>query len=1040
MGEARNLTMWRRGAVFFLILVAAHAEDKFDVSTPSPQASGESMTATAGVAADAPAAPSSVALESETGALPPSAPAEKAAGVTSDVGKKTGCSKGSVLSSLFRGAVKLIPDLRGPCGNDTSNFTAQIPKRKSGNASDSMLTLSKSLKPPLQFRADSGASAKASRTIAAIAKQEKEVEAAAQNAKADQDQAQFELSNATFKEEKRRKLVNVTKAGLFSAKEMLRRLGASLSSSRQKKMAADRADTGNMDGLPQLPAQKVAFIVFNEPKFAWYTAHEKQFRDALRADLAKAMSIEDESEIKIRDIRAARAVDGSRPRPSQAKINVTFTGPSFGAVLDVFNVSSTPAIDFASLTAEVKPDFKRASASAPFIFSQRCGGHGKYIKDLRQCNCDSGWTGVQCTEAPCSGHGTFAFDAQKMAGVCECDNGWFPSVPTPEVIKPCSKHRCKQRGIYDASASKCSCQSGWAGSGCETKVVTPNCDQHGSFEGAFGADGAWHGECKCMPGYATGPGGLTCVKVDPAHHPFCSYNGKFVTAEEMEENSDHDSEINTTSFLQISAVSCTQGKLIDFGKPRGRKRKNKESCELDLKSAVHDVRCCKPNGGKVAHKHYGCHRAKTYCEAQSICTGAGLRLCTAQEIKRCRTCLTGCGFDFRKVWTSTGGGVAPVCPAGIQSNNLAVQKKPEVPPPLKISMANAAEKSCSKGKIIDFGHPQKYRNKDQCVQEVTTEMHAVRCCKKDGGKTTHQLYGCHPKKTYCEAEAICEVAGLRLCTAREVKDCKTCGTGCFFDNKKIWTSTGGATPPSCTADSTSASASAGSDSSSANSKNISQSGSDSAAEAEEEAQEEENEEDSVSSNNASSADAAPGMCVCNAGFAGERCEKSLCNNQGLMDESGICVCNDGWTGASCTEHICNSHGQLYTMLGQQFCRCSKGWSGRACDKHQCSGHGRPISDDQCSCDDGWSGLRCEISKCSGHGKFAKGSCICDVGFAGSDCSMGSAEISNKPMSSSSSSSGLVSSDDSDMPIGEVDPIKEPTVDQEGQIGRSIKKP
>merc|ERR1711871_615861 len=176
MGEARNLTMWRRGAVFFLILVAAHAEDKFDVSTPSPQASGESMTATAGVAADAPAAPSSVALESETGALPPSAPAEKAAGVTSDVGKKTGCSKGSVLSSLFRGAVKLIPDLRGPCGNDTSNATAEIPKRKSGNASDATPTLSKSPKPPLQFRADSGASARASSTSAAIAKQEKEVE------------------------------------------------------------------------------------------------------------------------------------------------------------------------------------------------------------------------------------------------------------------------------------------------------------------------------------------------------------------------------------------------------------------------------------------------------------------------------------------------------------------------------------------------------------------------------------------------------------------------------------------------------------------------------------------------------------------------------------------------------------------------------------------------------------------------------------------------------------------------------------------------
>ena len=51
-------------------------------------------------------------------------------------------------------------------------------------------------------------------------------------------------------------------------------------------------------------------------------------------------------------------------------------------------------------------------------------------------------------------------------------------------------------------------------------------------------------------------------------------------------------------------------------------------------------------------------------------------------------------------------------------------------------------------------------------------------------------YGCHPRKSYFEAIDICRNKGLRLCTLEEAKQCRTCGTKCGFNRKRIWTSSG----------------------------------------------------------------------------------------------------------------------------------------------------------------------------------------------------------------------------------------------------------
>ena len=48
---------------------------------------------------------------------------------------------------------------------------------------------------------------------------------------------------------------------------------------------------------------------------------------------------------------------------------------------------------------------------------------------------------------------------------------------------------------------------------------------------------------------------------------------------------------------------------------------------------------------------------------------------------------------------------------------------------------------------------------------------------------------CSRDKTFAEAEAICQAAGARLCTAAELKGGCTAGTGCGFDVHLVWGTT-----------------------------------------------------------------------------------------------------------------------------------------------------------------------------------------------------------------------------------------------------------
>ena len=45
---------------------------------------------------------------------------------------------------------------------------------------------------------------------------------------------------------------------------------------------------------------------------------------------------------------------------------------------------------------------------------------------------------------------------------------------------------------------------------------------------------------------------------------------------------------------------------------------------------------------------------------------------------------------------------------------------------------------------------------------------------------------CARDKTFTEAEAICQAAGARLCTAAELVAGCAAGTGCQFDSELVW--------------------------------------------------------------------------------------------------------------------------------------------------------------------------------------------------------------------------------------------------------------
>ncbi|XP_078605908.1 integrin beta-3-like [Branchiostoma floridae x Branchiostoma japonicum] len=137
-----------------------------------------------------------------------------------------------------------------------------------------------------------------------------------------------------------------------------------------------------------------------------------------------------------------------------------------------------------------------------------------------------------------------------------------------------------------------------------------------------------------------------------------------------------------------------------------------------------------------------------------------------------------------------------------------------------------------------------------------------------------------------------------------------------------------------------------------------------------------------------------GICVCDQGRYGSKCECSADSIEGAMDVTASCKANNSNTLCSgrgvciCGQCSCSDRPDPNEEVYGQFCECDN----FSCDRYQgmvCGGPDRGTCEcGTCRCNDGWSGNACQCSKredtckaadgriCNGQGKCVCGKCEC----------------------------------------------------------------
>jgi len=201
---------------------------------------------------------------------------------------------------------------------------------------------------------------------------------------------------------------------------------------------------------------------------------------------------------------------------------------------------------------------------------------------------------------------------------------------------------------------------------------------------------------------------------------------------------------------------------------------------------IWNVRCCADTdpGGWKQNTDQGCSiytssmipecETADYYTAVSLCSAAGGRLCTLEELEYPNLCAKGggCDHNYQMVWSSTWGTVSATVSKYyiVKGNSLS-------------NCLDVVDPSCTTTAV----------SKD--------ERWKVRCCadinpgdwlQNDGCSVYTNSYVPHCLSTdWDSASELCIAAGGRLCTREELEAPNNCarGGGCGYDRHMVWSST-----------------------------------------------------------------------------------------------------------------------------------------------------------------------------------------------------------------------------------------------------------
>jgi len=197
-----------------------------------------------------------------------------------------------------------------------------------------------------------------------------------------------------------------------------------------------------------------------------------------------------------------------------------------------------------------------------------------------------------------------------------------------------------------------------------------------------------------------------------------------------------------------------------------------------------NVRCCADNdpGGWVLNSEKGCTVwtnsnvpqcvTADWSTAVQICTAAGGRLCTREELEYPNQCSAGggCKFDNYMVWSSTQGAMSQVLENYYVVHGYSRADCLETMDPTCSTRAVSQDQRF-KVRCCADSDPGGWSKKDGC--SVYTKSNVPKCVSMD----------------WDSAAEICAAVGGRLCTLDELEsDCSKDG-GCGFNRHMVWSST-----------------------------------------------------------------------------------------------------------------------------------------------------------------------------------------------------------------------------------------------------------